>query len=111
MGPNQRWAWRMAKSYRQTKLFRFSSLGCDRRAMVHSCSARSISAWTTTVSGLAGVASNTLSARFKTLETQGVIERRRYSEHPPRLEYQFAEKGKGLGPVLTALKKWGYQYG
>lgn len=60
---------------------------------------------------LAGVAPNTLSARLKTLEAQAVIERRLYSEHPPRMEYQLTEKGKGLGPVLKALKKWGDQYG
>ena len=60
---------------------------------------------------LAGVAPNTLSARLKTLEAQGVIARRFYSEHPPRLEYYLTEKGKDLGPVLKALKKWGDQYG
>ncbi|MDH4153195.1 MAG: helix-turn-helix transcriptional regulator [Nitrospira sp.] len=60
---------------------------------------------------LAGVAPNTLSARLKTLEAQGVIERRLYSDHPPRLEYHLTEKGRDLGPVLRALKKWGDDYG
>lgn len=60
---------------------------------------------------LAGIAPNTLSARLKTLETQGVIARRLYSEHPPRLEYHLTEKGKSLGPVLKALKTWGERYG
>ena len=60
---------------------------------------------------LAGVAPNTLSARLKTLEAQGVIARRLYSEHPPRLEYHLTEKGKNLGPVLKALKQWGDRYG
>jgi DNA-binding HxlR family transcriptional regulator len=60
---------------------------------------------------LAGVAPNTLSARLKTLEAQGVIERRLYSDHPPRLEYHLTEKGRELGPVLRALKKWGDDYG
>ena len=60
---------------------------------------------------LAGVAPNTLSARLKTLEAQGVIARLLYNEHPPRLEYYLTEKGKGLGPVLKALKKWGDRYG
>lgn len=60
---------------------------------------------------LAGVAPNTLSARLKTLEAQGVIARLLYNEHPPRLEYYLTEKGKRLGPVLKALKKWGDQYG
>ena len=56
---------------------------------------------------LAGVAPNTLSARLKDLEAKGVIERRLYSEHPPRLEYHLTEKGKSLGPVMQALRDWG----
>lgn len=60
---------------------------------------------------LAGIAPNTLSARLKTLEAQGVVARRLYSEHPPRLEYYLTEKGKSLGTVLKALKNWGDRYG
>ena len=56
---------------------------------------------------LSGVAPNTLSARLKDLESQGLVERRTYSEHPPRLEYQLTEKGRSLGPVLKALRDWG----
>lgn len=59
---------------------------------------------------LTGVAPNTLSARLKALESQGVIARRLYSKHPPRFEYYLTEKGMGLGPVLKALKKWGDLY-
>jgi len=60
---------------------------------------------------LAGVAPNTLSARLKDMETHGLIERRVYSEHPPRLEYQLTTKGKSLGPVLKALRDWGRRHG
>ena len=56
---------------------------------------------------LAGVAPNTLSARLKAMEEQDLIARRVYSDHPPRLEYQLTDKGKSLGPVLKALRKWG----
>ncbi len=56
---------------------------------------------------LAGVAPNTLSARLKDLETTGIVARRLYSEHPPRLEYHLTEKGKSLGPVMKALREWG----
>ena len=56
---------------------------------------------------LAGVAPNTLSARLKELEARGLIERKLYSEHPPRLEYHLTEKGKSLGPVMRALRDWG----
>ena len=56
---------------------------------------------------LAGIAPNTLSARLKAIETHGLIERRLYSEHPPRLEYRLTEKGRSLRPVMNALRTWG----
>jgi len=60
---------------------------------------------------LAGVAPNTLSARLKDLEAAGFIERKVYSEHPPRLEYHLTEKGKSFGPVMRALRDWGLRNG
>jgi DNA-binding HxlR family transcriptional regulator len=60
--------------------------------------------------GLPGVAPNTLSARLKRLEEQGVIATRLYESHPPRYEYFLTEKGKALGPVLKALYSWGERY-
>jgi DNA-binding HxlR family transcriptional regulator len=60
---------------------------------------------------LAGVAPNTLSARLKEMEASGLITRRLYSEHPPRLEYHLTDKGKSLGPVLRALREWGQKHG
>jgi DNA-binding HxlR family transcriptional regulator len=59
---------------------------------------------------LAGVAPNTLSARLKTMEEQGLIARRFYSDHPPRVEYHLTEKGRSLGPVLKALRDWGQRH-
>jgi DNA-binding HxlR family transcriptional regulator len=61
--------------------------------------------------GLAGVAPNTLSARLKALESEGVIATRLYEIQPPRYEYYLTEKGKALGPVLKALYGWGERYG
>src|SRR6201997_4227318 len=55
---------------------------------------------------LAGISPNTLSARLKRLEEAGIIERRFYAQHPPRAEYLLTQKGRALGPVLLALKKW-----
>lgn len=59
---------------------------------------------------LRGVAPNTLSERLKALERHGLITRRLYSEHPPRLEYRLTEKGKSLGPVVRALRDWGNRF-
>ena len=61
--------------------------------------------------GLPGVAPNTLSARLKALEAQGVIATRLYEHHPPRYEYFLTEKGQALGPVLKSLRAWGERFG
>jgi DNA-binding HxlR family transcriptional regulator len=58
---------------------------------------------------LRGCAPNTLSARLKALEERGLIERRLYEQHPPRLEYVLTAKGRGAAPVLKALRAWGTQ--
>jgi len=59
---------------------------------------------------LAGAAPNTLSARLKALEKQGLITRRLYSEHPPRLEYQLTDRGKSMGPIVAAMREWGKRH-
>ncbi|HSU62988.1 MAG TPA: helix-turn-helix domain-containing protein [Burkholderiales bacterium] len=59
---------------------------------------------------LSGAAPNTLSTRLKAMEKQGLIERKLYSEHPPRLEYHLTDRGKSLGPVLAALRDWGRRH-
>ena len=56
---------------------------------------------------LAGIAPNTLAARLKTLEDTGFVERKLYSDSPPRLEYHLTDKGKSFGPVMRALREWG----
>src|SRR6201995_255698 len=57
-----------------------------------------------------GVATNVLSQRLATLTEEGILERRRYSEHPERFEYRLTEKGKDLQPVLLAMLAWGDRY-
>jgi DNA-binding HxlR family transcriptional regulator len=60
---------------------------------------------------LTGIAPNTLSDRLKALESNGIIERNHYSDHPPRFEYVLTEKGRSLGPVIRALRDWGTRHG
>ena len=59
---------------------------------------------------LTGISPNTLSARLKRLEEAGIVERRFYADHPPRAEYVLTDKGRALGPIVLAIKKWGEQY-
>ena len=60
--------------------------------------------------GLEGIAPTTLSNRLKTLEQQGIIERRFYSSHPPRAEYVLTGKGRDLGPIIEAMRDWGERH-
>ncbi len=57
-----------------------------------------------------GIARNVLSARLDALVEAGVLERRRYQEHPPRDEYVLTRKGTDLAPVLDAMRVWGDRY-
>jgi len=52
---------------------------------------------------------STLSHRLKRLEADNLIEREVYEEHPIRVQYKLTKKGKSLGPIMLALKKWGEQ--
>jgi DNA-binding HxlR family transcriptional regulator len=57
-----------------------------------------------------GVSRGVLTDRLKGLVEDGVLERRRYQEHPPRHEYRLTDKGRDLWPVTVALVKWGDRY-
>lgn len=54
-----------------------------------------------------GVARNVLQTRLLRLVDEGLLERRRYQEHPPRHEYRLTPRGEDLWPVLLALMEWG----
>lgn len=56
------------------------------------------------------VSRKTLTERLKALVEHGVVERRQYSQHPPRFEYLLSDSGRGLLPVLIALQDWGTRY-
>ena len=59
---------------------------------------------------LHGIAPTTLSDRLRTLEQNGIVERRFYSMRPPRAEYVLTAKGRDLGPIVGAMRDWGRKY-
>jgi DNA-binding HxlR family transcriptional regulator len=54
-----------------------------------------------------GISRKVLAERLERLVEQGVLERRAYSEHPPRHDYLLTEKGRELVAVLLAMVAWG----
>ncbi|HTZ76629.1 MAG TPA: helix-turn-helix domain-containing protein [Stellaceae bacterium] len=56
------------------------------------------------------IAPNILTRRLNALVQSGLLERRRYSERPPRDEYVLTERGRDFRPVLWALLAWGNKH-
>ena len=53
-----------------------------------------------------GISPSMLTRRLTALTDAGLLERRRYSERPPRDEYVLTERGTAFQPVLLALYAW-----
>jgi DNA-binding HxlR family transcriptional regulator len=62
------------------------------------------------ITGFTGASRDILADRLRKLEAAGVVEKRQYSEHPPRFEYHLTEAGEELGPVLMTLSQWGSKW-
>jgi hypothetical protein len=48
-----------------------------------------------------------VAARLKTLEAEGMVERRIYHARPLRHDYHLTPKGEAFYPVILALRAWG----
>jgi DNA-binding HxlR family transcriptional regulator len=54
-----------------------------------------------------GISRKVLTERLKTLIEAGMLERRAYSQRPPRHEYALTQKGFEFVDVLMAMAAWG----
>jgi DNA-binding HxlR family transcriptional regulator len=57
--------------------------------------------------GVAGIAPNILTSRLRSLEREGVLVSRPYSDRPPRVEYSLTAAGRDLAGALRLLADWG----
>ncbi|MEU9440458.1 helix-turn-helix domain-containing protein [Streptomyces sp. NPDC048304] len=57
-----------------------------------------------------GIPRAVLAARLQTLTAEGILEKRRYQQSPPRDEYVVTERGIALWPTLRALGVWGREH-
>src|SRR3954468_8868065 len=57
-----------------------------------------------------GVAPNILTTRLARLVDDGFLEKRQYSEHPPRYEYVPTQRGRDFRPVLLSLVAFGNKH-
>ncbi|WP_235471377.1 winged helix-turn-helix transcriptional regulator [Herbaspirillum hiltneri] len=56
------------------------------------------------------ISPNMLTRRLQTLVDAGLLERRRYCEHPPRHEYILTERGRDFRIVIAAMYDWGSRH-
>ncbi len=57
-----------------------------------------------------GISPGTLAERLRALENEQLVVRRSYAESPPRVEYELTEKGRGLLPIVDAMRRFGRQW-
>lgn len=56
---------------------------------------------------LGGISPRTLSLRLRSLEEEGIVERRTYPQVPPRVEYALTDKGRALIPLVESMRAYG----
>lgn len=52
------------------------------------------------------ISTRVLSGTLKTLEADGLINRKVYAQVPPKVEYKLTETGKSLIPIIMQLTEW-----
>ena len=57
-----------------------------------------------------GIVPTMLTKRLSVLTEEGLLEKHRYSEHPPREEYLLTEAGRDFLPVLFMIGAWGRKH-
>lgn len=57
-----------------------------------------------------GIAPTILTRRLANLTDEGLLEKQRYSEHPPREEYLLTQAGMDFLPVLFIIGAWGRKH-
>ena len=46
----------------------------------------------------------------RSLEEDGIVQRKVYPQVPPRVEYSLTELGRSLKPILDAMWNWGEEF-
>lgn len=57
-----------------------------------------------------GIVPTMLTKRLKSLTEDGLLEKRLYSEHPPREEYVLTDAGRDFLPVLMMIGAWAQRH-
>lgn len=56
------------------------------------------------------ISQKVLTQQLRSMEEDGLVNRKIYAEVPPRVEYSLTEDGYSLKPILDSMVQWGKQY-
>lgn len=59
---------------------------------------------------LDGISQKVLTSNLRSMENDGIINRKVYPEVPPKVEYTLTKTGYSLQPVLHSMIIWGTEY-
>lgn len=54
-----------------------------------------------------GITHKMLAKQLKEMEADGILDRKEYTQIPPKVEYSLTEKGESLIPIINAICNWG----
>jgi DNA-binding HxlR family transcriptional regulator len=57
-----------------------------------------------------GISSQVLTRSLRSLEHNGLVERRVFAEVPVRVEYSLTDVGRTLCPIVDAMRKWAEEH-
>lgn len=59
---------------------------------------------------IGSISQKVLTQQLRSMEEDGLVDRKVYAEVPPRVEYSLTETGSSLKPILDSMWAWGEKY-
>ena len=57
-----------------------------------------------------GITQKVLTSNLRSMEADGLVNRKVYPQVPPKVEYSLTEPGLSLKPILDSMVQWGIEY-
>ena len=57
-----------------------------------------------------GISQKALTKALRSMEADGIVNRKVFPEVPPRVEYSLTELGESMRPIFQSMESWGLAY-
>ena len=57
-----------------------------------------------------GISQKALTEALRSMEANGIVNRKVFPEVPPRVEYSLTELGESMRPIFQSMESWGLAY-